>query len=130
GAVEVCDVNEYLLWRAEQPLCVLHEMAHALQHQLGDPSEIRLAFEHARDTGRYEEVRSALAPEGRLRRAYALNNHYEYFAELSEAYFGRNDFAPFTRDELASFDPDGLSMLETVWAMPAALHAAPQGAAP
>lgn len=115
GAVEVCDVGEYLLWRAEQPLCILHELAHALQHQLGDPPEIRAAFDAAVKSGAYERVAFAMIPEGATRRAYALNNHVEYFAETSEAYFGRNDYFPFTRDDLRAVDPDGLALVERVW---------------
>lgn len=120
GAVEVCDVAEYLLWRAEQPLCILHELAHALQHQLGDPPEIRAAFDAAVKSGMYEQVPFALIPEGATRRAYALNNHVEYFAEISEAYFGRNDYFPFTRDDLARVDPSGLAIAERVWFSPPA----------
>ena len=37
------------------------------------------------------------------------------FAEISEAYFGTNDFYPFTRAELAAYDPVGYAMLEQVW---------------
>ncbi len=118
GAVEVCDVGEYLLWRAEQPLCVLHEMAHALQHELGDPPAIREAFSLAEAGGRYEHVPFALLPSGQTRRAYALNNHVEYFAEVSEAYFGRNDYFPFTREDLARADPGAVELVRTIWAMP------------
>jgi hypothetical protein len=120
GAVEVCDVAEYLLWRAEQPLCILHELAHALQHQLGDPAEIRAAFDLAVESGAYERVPFAMIPEDQTRRAYALNNHIEYFAEISEAYFGRNDYFPFTRADLARVDPSGLALVERVWFGPSA----------
>lgn len=115
GAIEICDVGEYLLWRAEQPLCVLHELSHAIQHELGDPPEIRAAFDTAVASGRYERVPFAMLPEGQTRRAYALNNRMEYFAEISEAYFGRNDYFPFTRADLARFDPNGLAVVERVW---------------
>lgn len=118
GAVEVCNVGEYLLWRAEQPLCVLHEMAHALQHELGDPAPILEAFEAARSGGAYERVPFALQPTGPTRRAYALNNHVEYFAEVSEAYFGRNDYFPFTREDLERVDPGAVNLVRAVWSMP------------
>jgi len=117
GAVEVCNVREYLLWRAEQPLCILHEMAHALQHELGDPPEIRAAYEAANAGGAYEQVPFALTP-GQSRRAYAMNNHVEYFAEISEAWFGRNDYYPFTREDLLRIDPQGAALVERVWGTP------------
>lgn len=118
GAVEVCNVGEYLLWRAEQPLCVLHEMAHALQYELGDPAPILETFEAARSGGAYERVPFALLPAGQTRRAYALNNHIEYFAEVSEAYFGRNDYFPFTRADLERVDPGAVRLVRAVWSMP------------
>jgi len=44
-----------------------------------------------------------------------LNNHKEYFAEGTEAYFYRNDFFPFVRAELALHDPSLHELLETIW---------------
>jgi len=61
---------------------------------------------------RYESVRYIRG--GKLR-AYALNNAAEYFAELSEAYFGKNDFYPFVRGELEEFDHAGFQMIEKLW---------------
>jgi hypothetical protein len=53
--------------------------------------------------------------QGAVGRAYALNNYLEFFAELTEAYFVRNDFFPFTRDELRQYDAVGYAMIESVW---------------
>lgn len=119
--VEICNAGDYLLWRAEQPMMVLHEMAHAYHEAIrpGD-GEVRAAFEHAVAEGRYEHVRHVLAGPGELRRAYALNNDREYFAELTEAYFGRNDFGPVTREELRDLDPMGFGMIERAWSHPPA----------
>jgi hypothetical protein len=47
--------------------------------------------------------------------ADALTNEYEYFAELSEAYFWRNDFFPFNRNQLYEYDPMGAEMIRTGW---------------
>lgn len=126
GAIEICNVADYLLWRAEQPLCVLHEMAHAYQFQLSDPPEIRQAFEAAKASGRYEAVPFVMLDRSVKRRAYALNNHMEYFAELSEAYYGRNDYFPFTRSDLLTHDPEGFAMLESVWMSPALIPELPR----
>ncbi len=46
---------------------------------------------------------------------YGLNNHKEYFAESTEAYFGVNDFYPFVRAELKEHDPKMFGVLEAVW---------------
>ena len=48
-------------------------------------------------------------------RAYALNNEREYFAELTEAFFGRNDYYPFVATDLAEYDPQGYAVLRQVW---------------
>ena len=53
--------------------------------------------------------------DGSMRRAYAMNNHREYFAEITEAYFGTNDFYPFNRAELARHDPEGFELMERIW---------------
>ena len=60
--------------------------------------------------------------EGRLRmdHAYAMTTPQEYFAESSEAYFSRNDFFPFTRDELKKHDPEIFKLLEKLWGVASA----------
>ncbi|MCC6676261.1 MAG: hypothetical protein IT436_03875 [Phycisphaerales bacterium] len=130
GGIEICNADDYLLWRAEQPMMVLHELAHAYHAAIrpGD-GDIRAAFERAVAAGKYERVAHVLAGPGELRRAYALNNDREYFAELTEACFGRNDFAPMTRAELAEVDPEGLAVIERAWSSPPgpAPGAAPAG---
>ena len=50
-----------------------------------------------------------------MQRAYALTDDKEYFAELTEAYYGVNDFYPFTRDQLLSFDIAGYTLIEQAW---------------
>lgn len=119
GGIEICNAEDYLLWRAEQPMMVLHELAHAY-HDAIRPADrdIRAAFDRAVTAGRYECVRYILAGPDERRRAYAINNELEYFAELSEACFGRNDFEPMTRAELSEFDPQGLAAVERAWSNP------------
>jgi Mlc titration factor MtfA (ptsG expression regulator) len=53
-------------------------------------------------------------------RAYAMTNPQEYFAESTEAYFSRNDFFPFTRDELKQQDPEMFKLLEKLWTIESA----------
>jgi hypothetical protein len=48
-------------------------------------------------------------------RAYALKNEQEFFAETTEALFGRNDMQPFTRAELEKQDPETAILLKKVW---------------
>ena len=97
-----------------QPWCVLHELAHAYHDQvLGfDDAEVRTVFEAARSAGGYEKV---LHIQGHETKHYALTNPMEYFAELSEAYVGTNDFYPFVRGELKRHDPRAYELLEKIW---------------
>jgi len=113
-AVEIASARDYLEWSQLQPSIILHELAHAYHDRvLGkDHPELIAAFNAAVNRGLYESVASVQGPVGR---AYALNNYLEFFAELSEAYFVRNDFFPFTREELRQYDATGFAMIESVW---------------
>ena len=96
------------------PVLALHELAHAYHDQvLGfDNEEIRATYEIAKNNGSYDAV---LRGNGKTEKAYAMNNDREYFAETSEAYFGRNDFYPFDRGELEDHDPRMAELLQRLW---------------
>jgi hypothetical protein len=93
---------------------VLHELAHAYHFLvLGERHpEIAAAYRQAVASRSYESVDYF---GGGKRRAYALVDEKEYFAELSEAYFCRNDYYPFTRADLQRHDPLGYELLQRVW---------------
>lgn len=118
-AVEIQNIDHFLDWSNTQPLMILHELSHAWQDRMldqgNDNPEILAAFKAASDSGIYEKVRYAGGGE---RRHYALTNAMEYFAECSEAYFGRNDFQPFDRAELKTFDPTGERLVRKMWRIP------------
>ena len=42
----------------------------------------------------------------------------EFFAEMSEAYFGVNDFFPFTRGELKESEPEIYELIQNAWDSP------------
>ncbi len=123
GTVEILNMDKYLLWRAEQPEMLLHELSHAYHLGLGgggegagyDDPRVIAAYDAAMAAGLYDAVGYVMAEEGQTRRAYAAGNPQEYFAELSEAYFGRNDYFPFVRADLKEHDPAGYAMIEEVW---------------
>ena len=115
GGVEITRAEDFLeMSEWEQPWMVLHELAHAWHHRvLGEGSGmVRNAYENAKRSGSYESVKHV---GGVMMQHYAMTNDREYFAELSEAYFGRNDFFPFQREELKKHDPMGYAMIETAW---------------
>jgi hypothetical protein len=114
GSIEICNAKNFLTWTIDQPWMVLHELAHGYHHLvLGyDNSQIKEAYKEAVEKGGYESV---LHINGQKRRAYALNNDQEYFAETAEAYFGTNDFYPFVRSELKEHDPRMFELHERLW---------------
>lgn len=115
GGIEIANSLNFVSWsRAEQPCMVLHELAHAYHFLvLGESQpEIAAAYRQAVERRLYESVEYV---GGGKRRAYALVNEKEYFAELSEAYFGRNDYYPFTRADLQQHDPVGYALVQRLW---------------
>jgi len=114
GCVQVERARYFVDWVSQQPLMLIHELAHMLDHKTYDWAhpEVLRAFRAAEASGRYEQVANS---RGRVVRHYALSNAKEYFAELTESWFGRNDFFPFTREDLRPFDPQGLAAVEAAW---------------
>ena len=96
------------------PVWVLHELAHAYHDRvLGwNHAAILACYEEAMRQKLYDRV---MRSNGRLVRAYAATNAHEYFAELTEAFFGVNDFFPFDRRQLCRFDPKMWNVLIDVW---------------
>jgi hypothetical protein len=99
---------------SEQPWVILHELAHAYHDQvLGfDDPRIIAAWEAFKRGGAGDD---ALLFDGSRTRHYGLTNHKEFFAEMSEAYFGTNDFAPFNRAELKTGFPELHALLAEIW---------------
>ena len=114
GAVEIANAETFLKWSHGQPQMVLHELAHGYHHQVltHQNAKVRAAYRHAVESKKYDAI---LRSNGRRERAYAMNNEQEYFAELTEAYFGENDFFPFVRIELKEHDPEGCKMVQEAW---------------
>lgn len=115
------EFTNVLIFEAEvkrMPVFVLHELAHAFHDRVlsFDHPEIVKCYEQARDSKKYDAVERY---DGKIERSYAMANHKEYFAELTESYYGRNDFFPFTRDQLQQFDPTMERLLAKLWDLPA-----------
>jgi len=101
------------------PMLALHELAHAYHDRvLGfGRADIKAAYERAKAGGGYDRVERWFG-SGRpntFERAYAMTNEKEYFAETTEAFFGRNDFFPFSKTELEKHDPEMFKLLERLW---------------
>jgi dipeptidyl-peptidase-4 len=98
----------------KHPAVVLHELAHGYHDQvLGfDDRRVIEAHQNAMKAGIYDQV---MDYAGRTVPHYATTNHKEYFAEMTEAYFYRNDFFPFVRGELKRHDPEMHKLLVEIW---------------
>lgn len=114
--IEISDADLFIRDSRVQPGTILHELAHAYHRQLpaADLNAIEASYRHAIDTGPYRAVKRH---DGSTIDAYARTNAAEYYAELTEAYFSRNDFAPFTRSELVAYDPRGARVVAAAWGM-------------
>lgn len=99
---------------AKHPYVILHELAHAYHDQVlsFDNREVIEVYEAAKEAGIYEKV---LLYTGREVQHYGLNNHKEYFAEMTESYLGVNDFYPFVRAELKQHDPKMFALMKKIW---------------
>lgn len=93
---------------------VLHELAHAYHDRVlgSDNADVLAAYQNALTSKKYESVDYNL---GGKKRAYALNNADEYFAELTEAYLVENDYFPFNKSQLKDFDPIGYALMQKAW---------------
>ena len=98
----------------EQPWVILHELAHAYHDQV-------LGFEEPRILKAYETFKksghgnAALLYDGARVRHYGLTDHKEFFAEMTESYFGMNDFFPFNHAELMTAEPEIFELLQAIW---------------
>lgn len=112
--VEIANAANFLDWSREQPAMVLHELAHAYHDQvLGyDNADVKGCFEQLRAAKTLENV---LHVNGRREKAYALNNDQEFFAEMSEAWWGTNDFFPFVRGEILESFPEVAALMRAAW---------------
>jgi hypothetical protein len=98
----------------EQPWVILHELAHAYHDQvLGfDNPRIIAAWDQFKTSGKGDE---ALLFNGERVKHYGLTNQMEFFAEMTEAYFGSNDFHPFNRAQLKTEFPELYELLAEIW---------------
>ena len=122
--VEFTDVRNFEAETERMPNFTLHELAHAYHDRVlargFDHAEIKAAYERAKASKTYDKVErwSGHGRPNTKEKAYAMTNPMEYFAETTEAFFSRNDFFPFTRDELKQHDPEMEQLLERLWGGP------------
>lgn len=97
-----------------QPWCVLHELAHAYHDQVLGFDDLRIRNAYAKFKASGHGDKALLISGGRVRH-YGLTDHKEFFAEMTEAYFGTNDFYPFNRAELMESEPETFALMKEIW---------------
>ncbi len=114
GAIELSNSSNFVAWSKDQPLMLLHELTHAFHYRIPQSAVqlIKARFEDVKKTSLYQSVSNS---NGTKVKAYALNTEFEFFAELSESYYGMNDFSPFTRSELQKYDNTSLQLVDSIW---------------
>lgn len=124
--VEITNYKYYVSWSDQnQPFMVFHELCH-LYHDQGlggdNNSTIKNAYNNAKNKGIYNEIwyrsNTSYTTEDKwtkTNQAYCMNTMWEYFSELSEAYWGENDYYPFNYMQLKEFDSMGFAAMETIW---------------
>jgi hypothetical protein len=114
GAVEIGNVKNFMQWSFLQQFMVLNQLARAYHDKvLGyDNADIKAAHKQALDSDKYDLV---LRFDGQYVRHPALTDEKEYFAQMSEAYYGVNDHYPFIQFELKQYDPNACDLLTKLW---------------
>lgn len=105
GGIGVPDADRFLAdSKGKHFNMLLHEMAHAYEFRVLGPenADLKATYQRAMNDGLYRDT-------------YYSHSHHEYFAELTEAYFGRNDYAPRTREEARAYDSRGVEFIERAW---------------
>lgn len=119
--VEISNITNFINWTNQnQPYMVLHELAHAYHHRVlnFNSTTITNAFNNAISNNLYKNVSYHAGGGNYLiqHTAYALNNEREYFAEITESYFGLNDYFPFNYSDLSNYDVLGFNTAKSIWA--------------
>lgn len=124
-AIEISNIKNFINWtNKNQPFLVLHELAHGYHHAMAADSEKRAAITKAYQNTVSSELYLNVGYDlgngnySTAYEAYALTSEGEYFAELTEAFFGQNDYFPFTKEDLENYDPAGFKALKMAWAQP------------
>jgi len=117
GCVEFLRARDFMRCVQRAPALLLHELSHCYHNLRSEAVDgiIAGAYGEAMQSGRYEK----LGEKWKHLKYTALKDHYEFFAESSEAFFSsarfHNECIPYLHEELELFDPVAFAMCEKVW---------------
>ncbi|NQT81759.1 hypothetical protein HQ563_01960 [bacterium] len=113
-AVEIGNAGNFYQWQNLQPFMILNQLAWAYYDRVlgGDVPEIKTAWQRAIKSGQYDSV---LRFDGKHVRHPALSGLREFFAEMTESYYGVNDHYPFLQFETRQHDLETCQLLAKLW---------------
>ena len=113
-SIEIGNTEKFRQWQGLQQFAVLNQLARAYYDRTlsKQANKIKEAWQKAIDGGTYDSV---LRFDGKHVRHPALAGSIEYFAEMTEAYYGVNDHYPFLQFETKQYDPNTCRLLEELW---------------
>jgi hypothetical protein len=113
-AVEIGNAQNFYRWQNLQRFMILNRLACAYYYRfLGNGSgKVETVWKKAVKSGRYDSV---LRFDGKHVRHPGLKSPSEYFAEMTESYFGANDHYPFLQFETRQHDPETCRLLADLW---------------
>lgn len=72
--------------------------------------QVKDAFDNSVKEKLYKNVESKKGYT--IKKAYALTNDREYFAELAKIYYLNNHYYPYSAIELKQYDPQGYELIQ------------------
>ncbi|MCC6599752.1 MAG: T9SS type A sorting domain-containing protein [Crocinitomicaceae bacterium] len=118
--IEICNVKNFVAaTNLNQPYRIMNEMAHAYLDRVLHMENAALvnAFDNAITDDLYTNVQYYVGNGvyATQANALAMTSMDNFFAELTETYFGSNNYFPFTRADFALYDPVAYQMIESIW---------------
>jgi dipeptidyl-peptidase-4 len=113
-AVDVCDPERLEKYLSYQRWMILNDLSLAYLGRYftaGEKIELWDLHKRALAEGKY----GILPYMNEMRRSWASSSPPAYFAEASEAYWGKNEAFPFDRKDLQEYDPKMYEFVERVW---------------
>ena len=114
NAIEIGSSGNFERWQEFQKYILLRYMAYAYYDKYLQKQRCRIdsAYSNTLNCGKYTSV---LRFDGKKVRHPALNNAKEYFARMTESYYGLSDHYPFIQFELHQYDPDTCDLMTELW---------------
>ena len=114
GAIEIGSCGNFAAWQEFQKFLLLRYMAYAHfdKYLSDDKNLIDSARGKALKVGKYASV---LRFDGKKVRHPALGSAKEYFARMTESYYGLSDHYPFIQFELRQYDSEVCDLLTKLW---------------